>query len=89
MSVLLGAALTIAFSPLVAAFEAPPPLGVYQKVSTRFDGVTLEDTVTYLAMTPTDQAQLTLSTMSKGVQSSDFTFKFWFKAEDLQPDDSV
>lgn len=32
------------------AYEQPPPLGVYPKRHTQFDGVTFEDTVTYLIL---------------------------------------
>jgi len=37
-------------------FEEPPPLGVYPKRHTEFDGVTFEDTVTYLILNSDESA---------------------------------
>ena len=78
-------AMLAAFSALTAASEEPPPLGTFEKVTTQFDGTTFDETVTYLAMAPTDKVQLPLSPIAnKFYQPSDFTFKFWFKVDQME-----
>lgn len=78
-------AMLAALTALTAASEAPPPLGTFEKVTTQFDGTTFDESVTYLAMAPTDKAQLPLSPIAnKFNEPSDFTFKFWFKVDQLQ-----
>ena len=71
------------------AVEKPPALGHYDKRRTQFDGVTLDDTVSYLHLEPDSQVILPLASAGNVGSPTDFTFKFWFKTQDLVPSQSL
>jgi len=54
-----------------------------------FDGVTLEETVTYLNFTDGDSAFLPMASVSNIGEPTNFTIKFWFKTTHLPLDSDV
>jgi len=71
---------------LVAAqqpFTRPPPIGRYTKRSTLFDGVTFDESVSYLYLDEKDSARLELASSRIVNTNIDFTVKFWFKLAEI------
>jgi hypothetical protein len=56
---------------------------VYTHKNTVFDGVTSEETVTYLNLTDEDSAFLPMASVSNIATPANFTIKFWFKTTSL------
>lgn len=75
----LAATLTAAQQP----FTRPPPLGHFTKRSTLFDGVTFDESVSYLYLGEKDSARLELAASQNVNKNIDFTVKFWFKLAEL------
>ena len=78
-----AAALTAAQTP----FTRPPPLGHFTKRSTLFDGVTFDESVSYLYLSEKDSARLELAASQNVDKNIDFTVKFWFKLAEITEDD--
>lgn len=62
-------------------------MGIYEKARTQFDGVTFEESVTYLQLQSTQGVSIPVMTTGTHNEAIDFTVMLWFKlAEDERTD---